>query len=312
MFQSRCAVAALALLASLVPTSASAHPASARPAGVPDRINLPLGWQPEGITTDGRYLYAGSLADGALWRANPRTGTRMILEDGSPGRMAVGIDYDRRRDLLWVAGGDTSELRAHDADTGRVRARYTFEGPARFLNDLVVTPRAVYATDSVNQELAVVPLRKDRRLPRPHVARTQPLTGDLQYEAGFNLNGIVASHGRLLAVQSNTGMLFRIHPGTGRTRTVDLDGVLLTNGDGLELDRDLLYVVRNQDNEIAVVDLGRHLGGGEVFARLTDSDFDVPTTVALVGHSLWAVNARFGTDPTPRTSYWVTRLRAFH
>ena len=73
--------------------------------------------------------------------------------------MAVGVDYDRRRDLLWVAGGGTNRIRAHDADTGRRLAVYNFPSEtARFINDLVVTRRAVYATDSFNQEFLVVPL----------------------------------------------------------------------------------------------------------------------------------------------------------
>ena len=54
--------------------TADAAPRTDR-AGVPDRIELPRGWQPEGITTDGKKLYVGSLATGAILRANPRTGT---------------------------------------------------------------------------------------------------------------------------------------------------------------------------------------------------------------------------------------------
>ena len=39
----------------------------------------------------------------------------------------------------------------------------------------------------------------------------------------------------LLAVQTNTGKLFRINPRTGATREVDLGGASLANGDGLLL-----------------------------------------------------------------------------
>ena len=98
MARSRFVIFALALLMSLSPVAASAHHDR------PDRIDLPDGWMPEGITTDGRFLYSGSLADGALLRANPRTGNTRIIEEGRQGRVAVGVDYDRRRDLLWVAG----------------------------------------------------------------------------------------------------------------------------------------------------------------------------------------------------------------
>ena len=81
------------------------------------------------------------------------------------------------------------------------------------------------------------------------------------------------------------------------------------NGDGLLLDGRTLYVVQNQLNRIAVVRLDRDLDEGEVTGHLTDSDFDVPTTIAEKGGFLWAVNARFSTPPTPDTTYDVVRVR---
>ena len=258
-------------------------------------------------------MYVGSLADGAIWQANPRTGDGEILAPGRTGRVAVGVEYDRRRDVLWVAGGPTSQVRAHDADTGKVLRTYTFRrSNGRFLNDLVVTRRGVFATDSMNQELAVVPFRtkgnQQRSLPPRSRAKTLPLTGDLVYVEGFNLNGIVRSHGRLLAVQSNTGLLFRINQRTGVTHEVDLGGASLTNGDGLEIDDEILYVVRNQNNLVAVVELDDDHESGELVDEISSTGFDVPTTAALACDSLWAVNARFGTTPTPETPYWITRV----
>lgn len=305
-------VGAIALLVALVPPQASGQSPGPHPA--PDRIDLPNGWQPEGITTNGKSLFVGSLANGAIWRANVRTGVGRVLAAGVPGRVAVGVDYDKRRDLLWVVGGPTSEIRAHDARTGELLATYSFPSATpRFLNDLVVTRRAVYATDSFNQELAVVPLKKGRHhhLPKAAAATTLPLTGDLVYVDGFNLNGIVKSGRWLLSVQSNTGQLFRINRKTGDTDSVALGGDSVTNGDGLEIDDETLYVVRNQNNLIAVIELGRHLRSGTLVAELTDAGLDVPTTVALARHSLWAVNARFLPNPTPESEYWITRLDEF-
>ena len=112
-------------------------------------------------------------------------------------------------------------------------------------------------------------------------------------------------------MQSSKGLLFRINPFTGRTRTVNLGGGSHLVRDGLEIDGDILYVVRNQLNEIAVVDLGRRLRRGEVVAHLTDDDFDIPTTVALLEDSLYAVNARFGTAGPQPAEYWITRIDAF-
>lgn len=297
-------VALFALTLPLVPVTAAGHPGPA-----PTRIELPDGWQPEGITTDGDRLYVGSLADGAIWKANPHTGKGRILAPGRPGRVAVGVEYDAWHNLIWVAGGATDTIRAHDARSGKVRAVYRFPSTTdRFLNDLVATRRGVFATDSANQELAVVPFRKDGSLRKPGAARTLPLTGALVYADGFNLNGIVRSKGKLLAVQSNTGKLFRINKRTGFTRAVDLGDYLLTNGDGLEIRRDKLFVVRNQANLVAVLDLDRRRTQATLLRELTSPDFDVPTTIARENRRLWAVNARFGTTPTPSTDYWITRV----
>ena len=130
--------------------------------------------------------------------------------------------------------------------------------------------------------------------------------------AGFNLNGIEAAHnGRvLLAVQSPTGVLWRIDPATGAYAAVDLRGAPLTNGDGLLLlGKRTLLVVRNRLNQIAVVRLDPGYASGRVVRTITHPDFDVPTTVARKRGSLFLPNARFSTPPTPETEYWVTRVR---
>lgn len=294
-------VLSLALVMAAVPLAAS--PATAGHAradhghgrgGQVDRIELPRGWQPEGVTTDGRRVYSGSLATGQIIVANPRNGRARVLPRSETGTPAVGIDYDKRRRVIWVAGGPEGEIRVQSARTGRVLRTYTLppQPGGRFVNDLVVTRRAVYATDSFNQELGVVPLR-GRRLPPSGEIGTLPLGGDISFGDGFNANGIVASGRWLVLVQSNAATLYRVNPRTGKGRAIDLDGYLVTNGDGLELDRDLLYVVRNRLNLIAVVELDRRLRSGEVEAELTSPDFKVPTTVALVRDRLWAANARF-------------------
>ena len=110
-----------------------------------------------------------------------------------------------------------------------------------------------------------MPFGRHGRLPGQDEVRILPLTGDFQCIGGFNLNGIAAAKdGRaLLAVQSNTGLLFRINPRTGVTRQVDLGGATLANGDGLLLAGRVLFVVRNRLNQIAVVKLtGRSTGAG--------------------------------------------------
>ena len=101
---------------------------------------------------------------------------------------------------------------ASTTPTGALLRTYTFPTTG-FINDLVITRKGVYATDSVNQQLAVVPFRnwshRSRhawgKLPAVDKAKVMPLSGDIAYQAGFNANGIVAKSGWLILVQSNTG-----------------------------------------------------------------------------------------------------------
>lgn len=276
----------------------------------PKVISLPNGWQPEGIATGrGTSFYVGSLRDGAIYRGSVLTGQGSVLVPGQAGRAATGLEVDRRNQL-WVSGGTTGTGRVYDAATGAELASYSFVAAgAGFVNDVVVTRDAAYFTDSLNPVLYVVPLGRDGR---PGTARTLPLTGELQYTTGFNVNGIEASpDGRtLLLVQSNTGLLFRASARTGVTRQVDLGGASLSNGDGLLRRGSTLYVVRNQLNQIAVITLGRRYASGTLTRTITDPNFQVPTTVAAFGPFLYAVNARFGTPPTPDTPYTVVRVLA--
>ena len=280
-------------------------------AAVPTRIDLPDGFSPEGITSafHGR-LYVGSIADGAIWRGRASTGEGKILVPGVTGRSAAGIHVDRRG-RLWVAGANNHTIRVYNALTGRLLRTYEFP-TAGFINDLVITRHAVYATDSNNQQLAVVPLGRFGRLPATSAATLLPLTGDLSYSAGFNANGIVARNGWLILVQSNEGLLFRVDPKTGATKAIDTGGYSVANGDGLALRNGNLYVVRNANNLVAVLRLGTDLLSaaliGEITSPAAPNNLDFPTTATFALDKLWVVNARFSTPPTPTTPYWITRL----
>ena len=296
----------LAPAAAFLALSLVAAPALAAP--FPAEIPLPDGFQPEGITDGtGTTAYVGSLANGAIVSVNVRTGAVAPFADGAEGRVTVGLDYEDGAHRVWAVGGPTGEVRAYDARTGEVLETYSFT--AGFLNDVVVGEDAIYATDSVLQQLIVIPLPEDGSVPDPADAFTLPLTGDLAYTGGFNANGIVASDGWLILVQSNTGLLFRVDPTTGDTDAIDLGGASVTFGDGLELVGSTLYVVRNQLGEVLEIRLADDLLSGTVVDTITPDGVDVPTTAALIAGRLWLVNARFNTTPEPDTRYWLTGTR---
>jgi sugar lactone lactonase YvrE len=284
-------------------------PAVAAHKSYPETIPLPNGWQPEGIATDGDTFFAGSRATGSIWRGDLRSGRGEPLVTRTGGA-ALGMKVDKR-DRLFVAGGGTGTARVYDADDGDLLAEYPLvTAPPTFINDVTLTRRAAYFTDSQSDKLHVLDLHGKRL---PEAARTLPLTGDFEIDGDPNtleLNGIAATkHGRrLIAVQTGTGKLFLIRPRSGDTEEIDLGAGSVPNGDGLLLDGRTLYVVQNLLNQIAVIRLDRRLDDGRIVRHLTDDDFDVPTTLAEGRRYLWTVNARFTTPATPDTTYDVVRV----
>ncbi len=299
------AVLALAMVVTLFAAPASA----ARP--FPSEIALPNGWAPEGITAgNGTTVYVGSLATGSVLKADVRTGKSAPLVSPAGGP-AVGVEYEAGANRLWVAGGPTGQVRVYDASSGSPLATYTFS-PAEFLNDIVVTDNAVYVTDSGFAHLNVIPLGDNGALPDPSEATMLPLSGDFELVAGeFNANGIATARGWLIIVNSFTGQLFRVDPATGEATEIQLGaGIDVRFGDGLEVHGGTLYVVQNQLNRVAVFALGPGLAVALRLGFLSSNTLDVPTTAAWVAGSVYAVNARFGTPPTPDTTYSITRLPA--
>lgn len=293
-------VVVLGLLAAvlLVPSAAGAK----RGKG-PATIPLPNGFQPEGISAGkGGDLFVGSIPTGAIWKGNAKKGTGRILVPGREGRAAIGTKVDERGKRIVVAGGPTGKAFVYGARDGRDIAEYQLApaGQETFVNDLVLTRRGAYFTDSRIQQIYRVGKRGD--------VRTIPLTGDIAYTAGNNANGIVEAGRSLIVVQGNVGKLFRVDPRTGVTRTIDLGGADVANGDGLLRKGRTLYVVQNRLNKIAVFRLGRDLTSARKVREITNPAFDVPTTLAKSRGSLYTVNARFGIPASPDNRYDIVRV----
>jgi sugar lactone lactonase YvrE len=309
---SRRSIAVLSALAALVLPAGSVHAQDASPSApaspVPGAtIALPDGWQPEGITSDGDTLYVGSLADGAIWRGSASAGIGDVFIEGQDEMRAVGVEYESAAGRLWVAGGRTGEVRVYDGATGEQLGAWQATTPGEtFLNDLVATPGAVYVTDSMAAELIVIPLAEDGSLPAADAAARLPLTGDYEQVEGFNANGIVAVGDQLILVQA--GKLFRVDPTSGQASAIDAGEYSFGNGDGLELAPPGLFVVQNGLNLVALVTLDEALETASLVGEITSPDLDVPTTAAWSGDRLYAVNARFNTDPGPDVRYWITAL----
>ena len=295
-----------ALMLGLVSTSVAA---AAPTTGAPTKLNLPDGFQPEGIAIARGTAYFGSRADGDIFAVDLKTGAGKVISQG-PGTGSLGMKVDRFG-RLFVAGAAGGNGRVIDTRTGRVLASYTFTTSATtFVNDVILSKNAAWFTDSRQPVLYKLSLGRHGKLPAK--PQTIPLSGDYQHTAGNNANGIALTpDGRgLIIVQSSTGFLFRVDPRTGVTKRIDIGAAVMTNGDGLLLIGRTLFVVQNLLNKVAVLTLNQSGTKGTLVREVTSPDFDVPTTAAAFGDRLYLPNARFTTPPTPTTAYWATAISA--
>ena len=275
----------------------SAAPAGAMPAGT--IIVLPGAKSAEGIAAGrGSTFYAGDFVRGDIFRGDVRQGTAELFIDAPDGRQAAGMVADTAHGLLFVAGAATGQAYVYDTDTGPTIATYQFADPAHsIINDVTLTRRGAWFTDSLQGQLYFVPV-SHAGVPGPF--ETLVLSGPAADTSGqFNLNGIRATQdGRTLIVaHTANGALYTVDPTTGASGAIA--GVSVPNVDGIELQGNRLWAVRNFDNQIARVRLRSDLTSGVVQKIITSDAFEIPTTAARFGHRLAVVNAKFDTGVPP-------------
>ena len=286
---------------------------------LPRTVQLPKGLRPEGITSGpGDRYYVGSLADGRILTGDLSKGTSRLLLPGATGRAIRGLWFDHRSGLVWAAGNVDTEAHvwAVRAWSGRV-AHDAVVPDAVFLNDLVVTERAVWVTDSRKDRLTRIALDEDGH-PRGSDPEFVDLGGDWPAFDGTNINanGIrQLPEGSLVLNNSSAGGLWQVRPVTGEATEIPVSGGPgIVSGDGLELHDGVLYNVRGSGpDQVAVLRLSHDDGNwrAEWVTALTHDELDVPTTATQAAGRLWTVNARFNTVPDPLTAeYWITRLPA--
>ena len=293
-----------ALLASAaMTTGAAVVPQAGLAQAGPESIDLPTGYRPEGIAAGPRgTLFVGSIPTGEVRRVDPRAGTTETVVAPRPGvAAAIGLKADFSNNLF-VAGGPTGKAFIYNATTGAEKAALQLSpGPDTFINDVTISGRWAYFTDS--RSASIFAVARDGSAVR-EIATEIPLT------EGTNLNGISATKNPkwLLAIQTSTGTLWRINASTGAATAVDLGGASLTNGDGLLLRGRNLYVVQNRSNQVAVVFLATNYASGTVTRTLTSPLLDVPTTIAQQDGFFYLPNARFGIESPDTAAYAITRI----
>jgi hypothetical protein len=293
---------------------------------------------PEGIATDGSYLYVGSNSTGAVYRGRleSRT-TSLFLPPGADGRTSLtGLQVAGRR--LILAGGATGQLWVYDLPTRRLLSRWTVPGGvaagATFVNDEALgADGSVFVTDSFRPVLYRLRRTQVQGRPRPGIGVLPvwlDLAGRIPFGAGFNVNGAdVTADGRyLLAVTTNTGRLYRVRLANREVRRVEVSGSTLVDGDGLLLrhGQDVrhaagrgpgaggglgpggpLYVVRNVDNQVARLALSADALYARVVLTATAPTFKVPTSLIIAGGRMLLPNSQFGAA-TPIEPFTVSDI----
>jgi hypothetical protein len=287
----------LAVLMVLLGVLTVAAPAAS--AARPDeQIVLPGATSAEGIARGvGSTFYAGDLFAGDIYRGDLQRRTAALFVDAPSGRMAVGMAVDVRHGLLFVAGGFDGTAHVYDANTGASVATYKFTAPPSLINDVAVTRKGAWFTDSMKAQLYFVPISATGVL---GAQRTLQLSGPAADASGdVNNNGIQATpNGKTLIVaHSGQGALNTVDPTTGASATIE--GVSVPSVDGILLQGGQLFAVQNFLNQIAEVRLSPDLTSGTVEKVVTSPLFQVPTTVARFGDRLAAVNAKFDTGIPP-------------
>lgn len=295
-----------------------------------DIVLLPDGFQPEGIVVgDGHEAYVGSIFSGAILKIDLRTGyfEELVQPSFVP---VVGLSYDQRTKYLFAARGFAGIVSVFDSNSGEHKKDYLLTPggppPATWINDLIVTKKAVYVTDSFREYMYKIPLSKGGALPAQSEVEEILLSGDFVYNTTpsppfglfFNANGIVSTpNGKhLFIAHSDFGLIYHVNPNTGEATLIDFGGQILQNADGLHLDPAengyTLYAVMNIFNVVAKTHINADLVTGNIVEMITDSEFKIPTTVAEFGNGLYVVNARFDVappfGPAPDENFDIVRI----
>ncbi|WP_066289511.1 hypothetical protein [Arthrobacter sp. B6] len=314
--QRRAAIAFIALMALLVPSL----PATATSQFADKVIVLDGATSAEGIAAGrGTTFYAGDLMAGDIYQGDIRRGTakRIIdVSDFDPNpRMAVGMKFDVRHNLLFVAGGAAGNAYIYNTATRQpVGDPIPLTAlPGSFINDVTLTPHGAWFTNSKHPELYFVPFGRlgdpeavlTKRLTDPRLVLDDPATQ-------FGLNGIAsAKGGRVLFVaHSQNKAIYTVNADPESGESARIRGMRVPNVDGILVQGQQLWAVQNFSNKISRIDLSNNFSSGVIEDVITSDHFQVPATAALFGNTLAVVNAKF--DEPTATEFEVVLVPARH
>ena len=241
---------------------------------------------PESMTStaDGT-LYAGSTADGIVYKAAPGAATAeawTAKQDG-PQNM-LGVLADEKNNTLWAcySGQDQTLVRSFDLKTAQATGSYDFPGGG-LCNDIAVGPdNSVYISDTRGNRIL--------RLKSGATALDEWLKDDAKLKGVDGLS--FSADGKLYVNSVTEGTLMRID----MSPTGDAAGVVaiststpLQGPDGMRFGDDgKLYIAENRGGQVDVATLN----GDNAEITVLQSGLMNPTAVSKVGDTLWALEAK--------------------
>jgi DNA-binding beta-propeller fold protein YncE len=273
---------------------------------LPEQVALPGDtYYPESLTAaaDGT-LYVGSLATGQVVMFKPGvTEPEPFLAGGDPKGVA-GVLADSDSSTLYLCAVDlttmppTTEVRAYDLETKKLRRKYPFGAPA-FCNDLALdTAGNLYVADSFG---------KIHKLPRGGTAlavwSSDPLLAPSS-PSGYGADGIAVDGQTAVFVNTFTdSRLLRIPinaDGSAGTPGVISVQPPLQGPDGMRLlDAKTLVVVEGFSGRLTKIVLSGATGTATALA----TGLNGPTSVAVTGSHYWVSEGQLthflgGTQPS--------------
>jgi Cu-Zn family superoxide dismutase len=311
MMRDRLTLLGLGIAAAFFGTTAVAQ--NVRAISLPVEVSYPegIGFDPAG------YIFVAGASDGTLVRLDLKSGRSTLIAKAGvllpadseifPRMLGMKVDSAKR---LWIAGGRTGKIFVLDTNTGRLVKQLTVPGTGSVLNDAVVTTDAVYVTDTLRPTLWRIPLQGNQ-IGEPE-AWVDFNGTPIEYAQGRNLNGIAKNSAgtSLIVIQMDKGLLFKIDAVSKAVVPIDVGEEVLTAGDGLELDGNTLYLVRQSEAEVVALRLSPDFRSGKVIARFKDPALQWPATAVKVGNELLVVNSQFNkrTTKDPLTPFTVVAI----
>lgn len=280
----------------------------------PRMIQFPADFGPEGIAAGlNNTFYAGSVAAstfGQIYKGDLKTG-RLKQLVATTGRPAIGMKYDSRSNLLFVATRGPAGATVYDATSGAVVRQYEFLPANAAINDVVLTPEGAYFTNSspaAGAYLYRVGLGTNGQLgsaTRIDLPANFAAAGNCSVGPPLSGNGVAVSDdgAYVILVHMSEGKLYRMSVATQQVQPIALSGGDVCSTDGMLMSGSTLYVVQNFLNRVAVVDMAQDHLSGTVTGHITEPfasrvGVKIPTTIADFGDYLYAVTGGFA-PPSP-------------